>query len=142
MINNFATSSSGLGALGISWSAFVIQLITFGLAFLVLKKYAVKPIIKLLDDRRAKIEQGVSLGESMVKKEKELEIQISKNLHQARINADRIISDAELSAQSIIKEAEDKAISKAGILIKEAKEKMKFEAIQLRQQMAINLANC
>ncbi len=135
MINNFATSSSGLGALGISWSAFVVQLITFVLAFLVLKKYAIKPIIKILDDRRAKIEQGVSLGDSMVKKEQELEIKVSQQLHQARVKADRIISDAEISAQTIIKEAEDKAVSKADVLIKEAKEKINFEANQLRRQL-------
>jgi len=36
------TSSSGLGALGISGQALLIQLITFGLAFLVLRRYAFK----------------------------------------------------------------------------------------------------
>ncbi len=135
MINNFASSSSGLSALGISWSAFLIQLITFALAFIVLKKYAVKPIIKLLDDRRAKIEQGVTLGDSMVKKEEELEVRISQQLHQARIKADQIIADAEVSAQSIVKEAEDKAVFKTDVLFKEAKEKINFESNQLRQQL-------
>ena len=41
-------SSSGLGALGFSLSSFLIQLGSFLIVFLILKRYAFKPIIKLL----------------------------------------------------------------------------------------------
>ena len=46
------SSPSGPGALGISGQALLIQLVTFALAYLVLRRYAVKPLLIVLDDRR------------------------------------------------------------------------------------------
>ena len=62
-----SSSSSGLGSLGIDGKAFIIQLVTFLLAFWVLKRWAFGPIIKIMDQRRKTIEDGVSLGEQMKK---------------------------------------------------------------------------
>ena len=132
---NFASSSSGLGALGVSSSAFVIQLITFILGYLVLKKWAFKPIIKMLDERRQKIEQGVTLGDQLLKKEKDLEEKVSHELYNARIKADKIISDAEESAKNLVKKAEDDAVLKAENVLKEAKEKINSEAALMKQKL-------
>ena len=73
LLNNFGDSSSGLGALGINASAFVIQLITFILVFLVLRQWAFKPILKILNERRETIEKGVKLGQEMAEEKKLLE---------------------------------------------------------------------
>ena len=62
-----ADTSSGIGALGVSASSFAIQLVTFVLAYLVLRKFAFKPILKVLEERRQTIESGVRLGEEMQK---------------------------------------------------------------------------
>ena len=132
---NFATSASGLSALGVSLSSFVIQLITFILGYLVLRKWAFGPIIRILDERRKKIEQGVSLGDLMKKKEIELEQKISHELHQARLKADKMIQDAEQSAKDLIKKAEDDASRKADNVLKDAKEKINFEASQIKQKL-------
>ena len=64
-LTTFADSSSGIGALGIDGKAFIIQLVTFILAYLVLQRYAFKPILKVMRDRRDTIEAGVRLGEEM-----------------------------------------------------------------------------
>ncbi len=131
----FGSSASGLGALGVNGSAFVIQLITFILAYIVLRKYAFKPILKVLAERRDKIEQGVKLGETMLKKEQDLEKQVSQSLHQARLSADQMISEAQSSAQSIIKEAEIAASVRADLLINEAKGRINLEATQMKQKV-------
>ena len=119
-ITQFAEGSSGIGALGIDGKAFVIQLITFGLAFWVLQRYAFKPIIKLMDDRRQAIEKGVSLGEAMQKEKVALEKKVTDELHKARAEADGILAEAHNSAKSTVREAEDKARAKAAGIVKEA----------------------
>ncbi len=141
IFNNFASNSSGLSALGVSGSAFIIQLITFILGYLVLKKWAFQPIIRMLDERRKKIEQGVTLGDQMLKKEKELEEKVSHELHQSRIKADKIILDAEESAKDIVKKAEDDAVSKADNILKEAKEKINSEASVMKQKLESDILN-
>ena len=131
----FADSSSGLASLGIDGKAFIIQLITFLLVFWVLKRWAFGPIVKLMDQRRKTIEDGVSLGEQMRKDKAELEDQVAKTLHEARVKGDGLVADAQDEARDVIHEAEAKAQEKAEIILNEAKERTKQEVARARKQL-------
>lgn len=138
MVSRFtilAQSSSGIGALGVDGKAFVIQLITFILAFFVLKRYAFQPIIKVLNERRATIEQGVKLGEQMQKEQAEMEAKVEQALRDSRVKADEIISGAQATARASIKEAEDKAKQKADNMLKSAEERIVQETARARHQL-------
>lgn len=136
-ITNFAaeSSSSGLGALGVDGKAFLIQLITFVLVFVVLKKYAFGPIIKVMNERRATIESGVKLGEEMKVERAKLEDKVEKILHDTRAKADAIIADANETAKQSIHEAEDKAREKAAGILKEAESRIATDTARARQQL-------
>ena len=121
LLSNFG--ASGLGSLGLSLSAFLIQLGTFIIALLVLRKWAFKPIMKVLNERRLTIEKGVSLGEQMEKDKAELEAKISHALNETRAQADKILSDASSSAKQMVREAEEQAKLKAEAILKEAAER-------------------
>lgn len=135
------TSQSGLGALGVDPKAFLVQLITFVLAFLVLKRFAFKPIIKIMDERRELIQKGVTIGEQMQKDQQKLEEKIAEELQKARSKADDIIAAANDSAKEAIKEAEDKARAKADTIIAEAKDKTKQEMARARKQLESEVVN-
>ncbi len=129
------SSSSGIGALGFDSKAFLIQLVTFGLVFLVLKRYAFGPILKVLTERRETIEQGVKLGEQMQKEKAELEAKISKSLHEARANADKILADAKSQARQTIQGGEESARAKADSILAEARDAAKQEMTRARKQL-------
>lgn len=136
IISNFAAeSASGIGALGIDFKAFVIQLITFFLAFMVLKKYAFKPIIKVLNERRETIEDGVKLGEKMRQEETKLEAKVAKVLADTRLQADSILADAQEAARQTVRESEDKAKEKAVIILAEAESRIEQETARARKQL-------
>jgi len=135
------TSSSGLGALGVDPRAFVIQLITFVLAFLVLKRFAFKPITKIMDERRQLIESGVTIGEQMKKDQAELEAKISQELAKAREQADSILASAQDEAKEAIKSAEAKAREKAEAILADAKEKTKQDVARARKQLEGEVIN-
>lgn len=130
-----AESSSGIGALGLNGSALLVQLITFGLAYWVLRRYAFGPILKVMRERREIIESGVSLGEQMKKERAELEKQVEKALHEARREADGIIASAEETARAAIREAEDKAKEKAAGILKDAESRIEQDTARARQQL-------
>ena len=132
---NFADSSSGIGALGFSGQAFVIQLITFILAFLVLRQFAFKPILKVLRERRETIESGVKLGEDMKKEKAALEQKVEQLLHEARQQADSIIAGAQDSGRQTVAEAEDKARAKAKGILSEADERIAQDTARARKQL-------
>ena len=131
----FGDSSSGLGALGFNGQAFIIQLITFVLAFLVLKRYAFKPILKVLKERREIIESGVTLGEEMRKERGELEAQVTNELHEARKQADTILAEAQEAARELTRDAEAKARKKAEVIINEAKQRTETDVARARKQL-------
>ncbi|MEO7364008.1 MAG: F0F1 ATP synthase subunit B [Candidatus Saccharimonadales bacterium] len=115
-----AEQTSGIGALGISGSHLVVQLITFVLAYLVLRKFAFGPILKVLAERRDTIEKGVKLGEQMQKERAELDKTVTAELHKARQEADTILAEAGDNAKSTVRAAEDTARTKAAGIVKEA----------------------
>lgn len=132
-------SSSGLGALGFSLSSFLIQLGSFLIVFLILKRYAFKPIIKLLKERSDLIDDGIKLGESMHKQKTELEEKIEDELSKARTQVDKIISDTHKQSRDMLAEAEKQAAQKAQLVTKEAKEKLERDISLARNKLKTEL---
>jgi len=137
----FAESSSGIGALGIDGKAFIIQLITFVLAFFILQRYAFKPIIKVMNDRREAIEKGVKLGEEMTKEKAKLEADVAKQLAEARAAADKLVADAEAAARETVRTAEEKAAEKAAVIVREGKERGEQEVVRARKALEAELVS-
>lgn len=122
VITQFGDSSSGIGALGLNLTSFLIQLGTFIIAFWVLRRWAFKPILKVLNERRETIEQGVSLGERMKKEQAEMEQKVAEALRDARVEADKVIADATDRGRQIISDAEAKAKEKSESIIASAED--------------------
>jgi len=132
----FAAESSGSsGALGLSLSSFIIQLITFILVLLLLKKFAFKPIIRILDKRHQVIEDGVKLGEEMEKQREHLKEEELKIIAEARHQADRIIETGHKEAREIVREAEKSAKVKADSMMVDAEQRIKEETAQARRKL-------
>ena len=129
------SAASGIGALGIDWKALVIQLITFGLAYLVLRKYAFGPIMKVMNERRETIDKGVSLGEQMQKRQAESEAEVAKRLAEARTEADGIVAAANEEARATVAGAEEKARTKAEGIIAEAEGRIAQDTALARRKL-------
>lgn len=127
--------SSGIGALGISPSAFAIQLLTFVFVFILLKKYAFKPIVALLEERRKTIDDGVKMGLRMEKEKQRLDENVAKAMREARIEADKIIANAHKDARDVVREAERTAGRKAETILSDAE--VRIEAESERAKMAL-----
>jgi F-type H+-transporting ATPase subunit b len=138
-LTQFAEGSSGIGALGVDGKALIIQLVSFVLAFWVLKKWAFGPIVHMMDERRKTIESGVELGEKMKKEQAELERKVAEMLQHARSEADGIIAQAQESGREAIREAEDKARDKASGILKEAEERIASETVRARKKLESEL---
>jgi F-type H+-transporting ATPase subunit b len=139
LVSNFGDSSSGIGALGVNGTAFLIQLVTFILAYFVLRKFAFGPILKVLQERRTTIETGVKLGEQMQKEKVALEEKVTKTMHEARLKADGILAEAQTAARDSVREAEEKASEKAATIIKEGKARGEQEVDRARKALESEL---
>lgn len=120
--------------LGINGKLLLAQIVNFFVLLWVLKKFAYKPVLEVLEERKDKIEKGLKDAEKSQKKLTEIEEKEKKVLKKARQEAQRIIGKAEeqakKSGEGIIIESKqkvEKLVSDAKKNIREEKQKMLTE---------------
>ena len=129
------TEKSGLAVLGINPVNLLLQLATFLLLFALLKKYAFKPIVSMLEQRRKTINDGIKLGREMEAEREKLKTEVETALHKARLEADKIITNAQREAGEIEKAAEESAQRKVEALLNDAEAKIASATTQAKRQL-------
>lgn len=129
-----------LGALGINGTLFLGQLINFLVVLVVLWIFAYKPLMKLMDDRSKKIEQGVRRADEMEVRVKELESERESVLKEARREAKETV----VRAQAQAKEKHDALLLGAkedvARMVETSRTQMRHEKDQLVQEARGELA--
>jgi len=138
----FASSEAAesTGILGFNIKAFIIQIITFVLVFIILKKFAFNKIIAILDERHKVIDEGVRHGQQMQKERERFEKDTAKIARDARHQADEIISDAQKESRDIIREAEKAAHVKSERMLADAEVRINEEIEQARRKLEKDVA--
>ena len=130
-----AEEASGLAALGLDLRTFIVQLATFVLVFLVLRKYVFSHIVTALENRRKTIEQGLQLTSELSEEKKKLDQEVAEAHKKARKESDEIIAASRVRADVIVKEAEDKAQAKVDIMFDDARKKTVEETRRARHNL-------
>lgn len=130
-----ADAGSGIGALGINPSAYIISLVTFILVFLTLKRFAFGPITKILVDRRKTIDDGVKAGLEYAKERERLDKEHVRIVSEARSEADKIIATAHKEAREVIRDGEKTARHKAGLLVSDAEVRIQEETTRAKRAL-------
>lgn len=108
-----------LGGLGINLVAFLSQLISFGIVFLILWRWGFPIILRTLEKRQAVIREGVENAE-----------RARRDLQEANARAEQILLEARRQAQETINQAAKAAEREANRIQEEAQER----AHQIEQQ--------
>lgn len=124
-----------LSKLGIDWKLLLAQAVNFLLLLYILKRFAYRPILKLLDERSKKIEKGLADAEAAEKRLSASLEEEKKVLSQAREEAKKIVALAETSAKKrdadmleVTKGKIDKMIAEADAHLQDEKNKLLREA--------------
>lgn len=121
----------------------LFQIFNFGLVMFLLNKVLYKPVMKMLDDRAKKINEGMSQAEKNLKAGEELEKMKKLELTKARKEAAAIMSkaeaDARVKADTLIGEAKKKAKDEAAKLLDNANKEIESNHAKLEKK-AVELA--
>lgn len=136
-IQNFALAEhkGGIAVLGIDPKTLIIQVVTFVLVFIILKKYAFGPIIKNLETRYEKIESSLTHAEKLEQTNSEAEARVKQLLQQARQEATEVINKGHEEAGSIVKQAEDSAIERTEKIIQDGHNQIAGEVVKARTDL-------
>lgn len=109
-------------ALGINLMSLIAQIVNFGILFFLLSRFAYKPIVGMLDERKKKVEQGLADAESAAKDRKNAEIDAEKVLETAYKDANEILKNAKAGATEEAAAIVKKASEQADRIMKAAKD--------------------
>jgi F-type H+-transporting ATPase subunit b len=130
-----ASNGNLLTSLGLDARLFIVQTLAFAVLLGVLAKFAYPPLIKSIDDRRAKIEAGLKEAEKSHQALEEAEANVQALLAEARKEADGIIARSQQEASAMVAEAETKAKQRAERLVAEARSQLDADVSKAREAL-------
>ncbi len=95
-------------ALGISVSGIISQLVNFILLLLILRAVAYKPILRMLDERSARIRESMERAEEIKAQAARTEEEFARRLAEARRESQEIVGQAEKVADRLRQEELDR----------------------------------
>ena len=117
--------------LGIEPAMLLTQIVNFVILAVILTKFLYKPILKLIDQRRKTIEEGLTLTEQMKVKEEELVKEKEAMLDKAKNEGQKLIEECQERGRKL----ENEIIISANEEAKGIKEKAKREIDQERAKL-------
>lgn len=118
----------------------LFQVINFGVILLVLNKVLYKPVMKLLDDRAKKINEGMLMAEKNIKSAEESDKLKKAEVAKARKEAGAIIRAAEAEAKKLgdelLEKSKAKAKDEAERIVKNAEAEVIAQKKALESQVA------
>ncbi len=107
---------------GVDWPHLVAQIISFSIVCALLYKYAYKPILKILEQRRQQIAQGLADSEKIRLQLAQTEAQRHDIVLQANAEASKLIEEARATAARVQEQETQKAVAIAQQIVVKARE--------------------
>ncbi len=129
-----------LDKLGIDWKLLLAQLVNFLIVLGVLYKFLYQPIIKFLEQRRARIEASLREAQRIELELKALEIKRSEVMAEARRQGQALLKQAEAQAEAQRQETLTRVRGEAEKALAEARVRLQSEQaaalVELRKEAA------
>ena len=126
---------------GVDWPHLVAQVISFSIVCFLLHRFAYKPVLRMLEQRRQQIAQGVVDREKIRVELEQAEAERLRIMQQADAKATQVIEEARRAAARLVEKETQKAIAAAEQLIAKAREAALLEhermLAELRREVGI-----
>ena len=109
-------------AFGVDWPHFIAQFISFGIVAFLLHRFAYKPILKVLEERRQKIAEGLANAEKIKAELAKTEASRQEVINQANQQATKLIEEARAAAARVQEQETQKAIASAKDIVEKARQ--------------------
>jgi F-type H+-transporting ATPase subunit b len=130
-----------LSKFGINPVLLVAQIVNFLIILFIVKKYALKPILKMLKDRETTIKNGLQQAEDAKKlledtAEKERDV-----LKKAHTQARELLDEAKKDGEELLAKAETKTHQQIEKMLSEAREQISSETAQAEKRLMNHISD-
>ena len=112
---------------GVYWPNLIAQLILFAIVYFVLKRFAFKPIIAMLEERRRRIEEGQLNAEKIKKQLAEAQTKYEEILAKANADSQKLLEEVRASGDRLAEQKRQEAIAAAEQITLKAQEAIALE---------------
>src|ERR1700751_4668291 len=112
---------------GWNWQLFLAQVISFCIVAFLLRRFAYKPILAVLEERRKRIEEGQLNAEKIRKELTEAEKRYQEIVAKGNADAQRMMDEAKESAAHLSERKQQEAIAAAEQIVVKAREAAALE---------------
>ena len=136
-----AQGSNIFTGLGINTFAFISQLVSFGIVFLILWRWGFPAIMRTLDKRQAVIREGIENAERAKHDLEEATARAEQILNEARRQAQETIERASKAAEREAKRIEEEAHARAEQILQQQVARIQQEAARARTELSRLVVN-
>src|SRR6202030_2520936 len=112
---------------GWNWELFLSQVISFSIVAFLLRRFAYKPILAVLEERRRRIEEGLINADKIKKELAEAEKRYAEILAKANADAQKMIDEARERSAHVAERKQQEAVAAAEQIIAKAREASAIE---------------
>lgn len=120
-----------LNSFAVTWPNFISQVILFLIVYFILSKFAFGPILKMLEERRRRIEEGQVNAEKIKKQLEKAETRYQEILRKANDQAQKLIEEARISSDASREKQLQQAIKDAEGIVAKANESIALERTKM-----------
>jgi len=120
---------------GVDWPHLVAQIISFSIVCALLYRYAYKPVLAILDQRRTQIARGIADSQKIKAQLTQTEAERHEILMEAGAEANKIVDEARAAAAQLRKNERERAVAAAEQIIKKAQEAAVQEHIRMLEEL-------
>lgn len=124
-----------LDQFGIQPTLLLAQIVNFLIILFLLKKFFYKPIIKLLEDRKRRIEESLKNAEAIEVRLQETEAKSTQIIEEARRNSQELISESKKEADRILAQAAIEARKNAEQTILDAQTQINLQKEAMKKEL-------
>lgn len=120
---------------GVTWQLFLSQVVSFAIVAFLLHRFAYKPILGVLEERRQKIAESLANAEKIKQQLAEAEVARKEMLQKANVEATKLIEEARAAAARVLEQESQKAIGQAEQIIAKAREAAQADYEKMKQDL-------
>lgn len=112
---------------GVDWPHFIAQLVLFLIVYFVLNRFAFGPLLKVLEERRKRIEESQLNAEKIKKQLAEAELRYQEILRKANDDAQVMIDESRKNNEAFSQREMEKAVKESVAIVERARHEITSE---------------
>jgi F-type H+-transporting ATPase subunit b len=114
---------------------FIAQCISFAIVAFLLQRFAYKPILRVLEERRQRIAESLANAEKIKQELASAQAKAQEILNQANSQGNKFIEEARVSAAKVLEQETQKAIATANDIVSKARQANEAELVRMKAEL-------